>query len=143
MKILLLILLGFSIVVLHLVTIAQPTLIVDSRLISRIVIPLLVFAMLVLPRKMKISQATWKRDPAYKWVSGVFLVSMALEGLLYAGLMFNLLAKFRPELIALDSNATFRMFESQVGYLIAFSILGAMLFPVILCGLRQEISGRQ
>lgn len=99
-------LLAFGIVVLYLVTVARPITIVGSRLINRIVIPFLLTAMFVLPKKMKISQASWKRDPAYKWVSGIFIVLMALEGLLYAGLMFNLLAKFQPELIAVESNGT-------------------------------------
>ncbi len=140
-KISLLIFLGFSIVGLHFMTVAQPTLIVGSHLINRVVIPLLLIAVFVLPKKLKISQEVWKRDPSYHLVSGLFIFLMVVEGLLYAGLMFNLLAKFRPELIALDSNATFRMLESQLGHLMAFTVLEAALFPVIICGLRHEIFG--
>lgn len=137
-----LIFLGFIIVGLHFMTVAQPTLIVGSHLIARVVIPLLLVAMFVLPKTMKISQAVWKRDPSYRLVNWLFVFLLVAEGLLYVGLMFNLLDKFLLPFIALDSNATFRTLQSQLGYLVLFSVSGAALSPVIICGLRRELSGR-
>src|SRR6476646_4772640 len=120
-KISLLIFLGFGIVGLHFMTVAQPTLIVESHLINRVVIPLLLIAVFVLPKKLKISQEVWKRDPSYRLVNWLFVSLLVAESLLYVGLMFNLLDKFLLPFIALDSNATFRTLQSQVGYLVLFS----------------------
>jgi hypothetical protein len=124
-------------VVLHILGYAQPGLIVDSRLVNWVAIPLLLAAALLLPRKIRVPRDAWKKDPAIRWGSLVFIVLIVVETLLYSALMFNVLARFDPEYIAVDSNTAFRMLESQLGHLLVFSIFGAMLYPVIVIGLRD------
>lgn len=129
------------VVVLHLLGYAQPGLIVGSHLVNRVAIPLLFAAAILLQRTIKVPASVWKNDPVIKWGSLVLAVLSAVEVLLYAALMFNVLARFDHKYLAMDSNPAFRMLESRLGHLIAFSILGILLWPAIVIGLREEKSG--
>ena len=133
----LLCLLGSIVVVLHILGYAQPGLIVDSRLVNWVALPLLVAAMFLLPRTIKVPADAWKKDLVIKWGTLVLVVLGVVEVSLYAALMFNLLARFDPKYLAVDSNPAFRMLEPRLGQLLAFSVLGCALWPLIVTGLRE------
>ena len=133
----LLYLLGSIIVVLHILGYAQPGLIVDSRLVNWVVIPLLLAAVFLLPRTIRVPPDAWKKGPVIKWGSLILALLGAVEVLLYAALMFNVLGRFDPKYLAVDSNPTFRMLEARLGHLTAFSVLGSLLWPLIVTGLRE------
>jgi hypothetical protein len=133
----LLYLLGSIVVVLHILGYAQPGLIVSSRLVNWVAIPLLLGAMFLLPRTIKVPPDAWKKDPVIKWGSLGLALLAAVEALLYAALMFNILARFDPKYLAVDSNPAFSMLETRLGHLMVFSVLGSGLWPLIVTGLRD------
>ncbi|MEQ1948338.1 MAG: hypothetical protein ABL995_14195 [Bryobacteraceae bacterium] len=133
-----LLVLGATIVFLHILGYLQPNLIVGSRLVNRVAIPVLLVAALLLPRSIAVPADAWKTDPTVKWVTLVFMALGTVEVLLYAALMFNVLARFGPDYVPIDSNPTFQMLESRLGHLLVFSILGMMLSPVIVVGIRTK-----
>jgi hypothetical protein len=130
-------LLGGIVVVLHLLGYAQPGLIVGSRLVNWVAIPVLFAAAFLLQRRIRVPASVWKKDPVIKRGSLVLAVLTAIEVLLYSALMFNVLARFDPKYLAVDSNPAFRMLEPQLGDLMVFSVLGILLWPAIVTGLRD------
>ena len=131
-------LVGSSVVVLHILGYARPDLIVGSHLVNLIAIPLLLAAMLLLPRTIKVPADAWKKDPLIKWGTLILTTLLMVETLLYVSLMFNVLARFDPKYLAIHSNPIFHMMEPRLGHLMVFSMFGAALWPLIVTGLRDE-----
>jgi hypothetical protein len=133
----LLLLLGGLVVGLHLMEYAKPELMVGSRLVNWVAIPLLLGAALLLQRTTKFP-ADVRTDSTIKWGSLVFVIVTMVDVLLYGALMFNVLARFDSKYLASDFNSTFQAVQSRLGQSILLGIAGILLWPCIVTGVRDE-----
>ena len=60
--------------------------------------------MFLLPRTIKALRMAGRRTRVIKWGSLGLVTLAAVEALLYAALMFNILARFDPKYLAVESN---------------------------------------
>jgi hypothetical protein len=122
---------------LHLIGYVEPEMFVESRAIRGFFLPIFLLALLAVPKRLLMSSTS--EDWVGERARHIFLLLAIVEVSFFVALVFPGLEEHIhvSKFLELTSHSTVAMQSSRFEYLVAFSMLGSVLSPWLVEGLRK------